>query len=226
MLQLALAAAFFVGIHFLISGSRLRDTLVAKYGEKAFRAGFSVLSVLGLFWLIHAYRHAPYIETWGQPDWFKPIAAFFMLFAFLLTVAGLTTPNPTMVGGEQFLDRDEPARGILRVTRHPFLWGVSLWALPHLIANGDAAALVLFGSLLLLALGGTYSIDAKYLRLHGEKWEKFLRTTSDVPFLAIAQRRNVLKLGEIGWWRPALALVLYLAAMHFHARLFGVSPLP
>lgn len=224
MLQLALAAIFFVGLHFLVSGSRLRDILVFILGEPAFRAEFSLLSLFGLWWLVRAYRAAPYLETWGQPGWFKPIAAFFMLFAFLLMVAGLTTRNPVAAGG-QFQDRDEPAYGILRITRHPFLWGIALWALLHLIANGDAAALVLFGSLLLLTLGGAHSLDAKRLRLHGENWEKFLRATSSVPFLAIAQRRNVLRLDEIGGWRLALTLVLYLVILHFHARLFGVSPL-
>jgi uncharacterized membrane protein len=225
MLQLALAAVFFVGLHFLISGSRLRDTLVFILGEPAFRAEFSLLSLFGLWWLVHAYRAAPYLETWGQPGWFKPIAAFFMLFAFLLIVAGLTTRNPVAAGGGQYLDRDELAHGILRITRHPVLWGISLWALLHLFANGDAAALVLFGSLLLLTLGGAHSLDAKRLRLYGENWERFLLVTSNVPFAAIRQERNVLRLGEIGWWRPVLAIVLYLAMMHFHAKLFGVSPL-
>jgi uncharacterized membrane protein len=41
---------------------------------------------------------------------------------------------------------DAPARGIQRVTRHPFLWGVAVWAFVHLIANGDVASLMLFGS--------------------------------------------------------------------------------
>lgn len=225
MLQLVLAALFFVGIHFVISGSRFRDTLVARFGEKGFRAGFSLLSVLGLWWLIHAYRAAPYIGTWGQLGWFKPVALLLMLPAFVLVVLGLATPSPTVVGGEAALSQAEPARGILRVTRHPFLWGVALWALTHLIANGDAAALVLFGSLLLLAVGGTFSIDDKRLRLHGEAWEKFLLNTSNLPFRAILEQRNVLNLAEIGWRLPALAVVAYMAMLHFHKSLFGVSPL-
>ncbi len=223
MPQLIAAALFFVGIHFVISGSRLRDSLVPRLGEKNFRAGFSLLSLFGLWWLAHAYRAAPYIETWGQLGWFKPVAALLMLPAFLLVVLGIATPNPTVVGGEKALG--QPAQDILRITRHPFLWGISLWAATHLIANGDAAALVLFGSLLLLALGGTISIDAKRLRLYGEDWEKFLLHTSNLPFLAIVQKRNVLAFKEIGWKRPALAVFLYMAMLHFHTKLFGVSPL-
>jgi uncharacterized membrane protein len=226
MLQLIAAAVFFCGIHFFISGSRLRDILVRLLGAPAFRAIFSLLSLFGLGWLIFAYRQAPYVETWGQLAGFKPVAAALMPLAFLFIVVGVATPSPTVVGGERLLDEDEdePARGILRITRHPFLWGVSLWALLHLIANGDAASLVLFGSLLLLSLGGTYSIDNKRLRLYGEAWEKFLAVTSVLPFRAIWDQRNDLRLDEIGWKSPALALALYAVAMLLHQRMFGVAP--
>jgi len=223
MLQLILAAAFFVGLHFVISGSALRDTLVAKLGEMSFRGVFSLLSVLGLWWLVHAYRAAPYVETWGQLGGFKPIAALLMLPAFLLAVLGLTLRNPTVVGGEPLLS--QPAQGVLRITRHPFLWGTALWAFAHLVANGDAAALVFFGSLLGLALGGTLSIERKRLRTHREAWERFLLNTSNPPFLAILQGRNALVLSEIGWKRPAVAVLLYLAMLHFHRPWIGVSPL-
>lgn len=225
MLQLVLAAVFFVGIHFVISGSRLRDALVAKFGEKLFRAGFSLLSLFGIWWLAHAYRAAPYIDTWGQLQWFKPVAGLLMLPAFVLVVLGIATPSPTVVGGEGVLQQGDAVRGILRVTRHPFLWGVALWALVHVIANGDVAALILFGSLLLLAVGGTYSIDDKRLRLYGETWEKFLLNTSSVPFLAITEKRNRLDLKEIGWRWPLVATVVYMAMLHFHKIIFGVSPL-
>ncbi|MGX2041550.1 NnrU family protein [Methylocaldum sp. MU1018] len=225
MIQLTLAAAFFVGVHFLIAGTRWRGRLVARYGEHIYRIGFSSLSLLGLIWLIGAYRHAPYLETWGQLAWFKPVAALLMLLAFILAVAGLTTPVPAPASGESSPPEAEPARGVLRITRHPLLWGIGLWAVAHLIANGDVAALVLFGSLLLLIAGGARSIDAKRQRNLGERWAKFAAVTSSVPFNAIRAGRNRLDLAEIGWWRIALALVLYLGMLHFHVALFGVSPL-
>ncbi|QXP89934.1 NnrU family protein [Methylococcus capsulatus] len=225
MLNLALAMLFFVGIHFLISGTGLRDRLVAYRGEQAFRAAFSVLSLLALGWVVFAYRQAPYVETWGQLTGFKPIAAVLMLVSFIFVVAGLTTPNPSAVSGESVLNDAEAARGILRITRHPFLWGLSLWALVHVIANGDVAALLLFGSLLALCLAGTRSIDAKRRRTYGDRWERFAAATSNVPFMAIKEGRNRLELGEIGWQRLGIAVALYLAMLHFHAKIFGVSPL-
>jgi hypothetical protein len=51
-------------------------------------------------WLVVAYKSAPYVATWGIPEWWKPIAIILMLPAFLLSVIGLTTPDPTSVGQE------------------------------------------------------------------------------------------------------------------------------
>jgi uncharacterized membrane protein len=146
--------------------------------------------------------------------------------AFLLAVPGLLTPNPTSVRQEATLERPDAVKGMLRVTRHPFLWGVALWAAGHLMVNGDLASLVLFGSLLLLALFGPLSIDAKRRRALGAKWDAFAAQTSGVPFAAIAQGRQKLAVGEIGWWRIGLAVVIWASLIWAHPLLFGVSPLP
>jgi uncharacterized membrane protein len=121
-----------------------------------------------------------------------------------LVVIGLTTPSPTVTGGTGALDRDDAVRGILRVTRHPFLCGVALWAALHLILNGDAAALVLFGALLVLALIGPSSIDAKRQRAFGARWERFAAATSILPFAAIAAGRE-LRLGRSALANGAVA---------------------
>jgi uncharacterized membrane protein len=44
--------------------------------------------------------------------------------------------------------------------------------------------------------------------------------------MAIIEGRNSLKIGELGWWRALLALVVYGGFLHLHKTLFGVSPLP
>lgn len=225
MTQLILAAVFFVALHVGVAGTSLRTRAVATLGETGYRGAFSLLSLLGIYWLAHAYRGAGYLETWGQLAWFKPIAAILMLAAFLLAVLGIATPNPTAVGGERLLLADAPAQAIHRVTRHPFLWGVEIWAVTHLIANGDVASLVLFGSLAAMVLSGMASIDAKRKIACGEHWARYAAATSVIPFLAIKQGRNKLTLSEFKWWQLALALGLYLAMLHFHLAWFGVSPL-
>ncbi|MFM8443464.1 MAG: NnrU family protein [Methylococcus sp.] len=225
MTALILASLFFTGIHIGIAGTRLRDVLIQRFGEIGFRAGFSVLSLLGLIWLIQAYGQAPYIETWGQWLALKPVVAAFMLLAFILLTFSVTTPNPAAVGGERWLSQGEATRGIYRVTRHPMLWATSLWALLHLLVNGDVRSLILFGSLLVMTLMGTRSIDAKRRRADPMAWGAFEAVTSNLPFLAIREGRNRFEWRELLNWRLAVALLGYLAVMHFHARWFGVSPL-
>ena len=123
--NLVAASAFFLAIHFGVSGTPLRARLVRAMGERAYRGLFSLASLAGLIWLIRAYGDAPRIELWGQLLALKPIAAPLVLLAFLFVIIGLTTPSPTVAGGEPQLTRDAPARGIVRITRHPFLWGRS-----------------------------------------------------------------------------------------------------
>lgn len=224
MENLVAAAAFFLAIHFGVSGTPLRARLVHAMGDKAYRGLFSLASLVGLIWLIRAYSRAPHVELWGQLLALKSIAAPLVLIAFLLVVIGVSTPSPTLAGMEKQLSRDAPARGITRITRHPFLWGTALWAAVHLVINGDLASAALFGSLLVLALGGTASIDHKRRRDFGEHWERFAAVTSNVPFAAIASGRNQLgpALREIGIVRPLIAVTIYAAAFVLHVRLFGV----
>ena len=226
MIQLILASLFFVGIHIVVSGTRLRALLVARMGERPYMGLFSLLSLAGIAWQIWAYRRSPYVELWGQVYTARWIALVLMLFAFLLVVVGIASPNPTSIGGEQLISRGEAARGIFRITRHPFLMGVALWALVHLSYNGDLASLIFFGSFLVLAVLGPLYIDRKLRNALGESWRSFAAQTSIIPFAAILTGRSRLALGEIGWWRPAIAVLAYAAVLHLHRWLFGVSPLP
>jgi uncharacterized membrane protein len=172
--------------------------------------------------MIYAYRHAPTVPLWGLLLGFRPAAYVLVFIAFLFAVIGLVTPSPTRVGMESTLSQGpDIARGMVRITRHPFLWGVALWALVHLIVNGDLASLILFGSLLVLALAGMLFIDAKRTRNFGEQWTRFANVTSVIPFIAIAFGRNrvVPAVVEIGVWRPLAAVVVYAAAFYLHGRL-------
>src|SRR3984893_12109331 len=224
MLWLIAASSFFLLIHFGVSGTRLRDVLVARLGAGPYRSAFAVASIVGIVWTTTAYRRAPAVDLWGQLIGLRPLAFALVLIAFLFVAIGLATPSPTRVGMDTKLAQGtETVRGIVRITRHPFLWGVGLWAFVHLIVNGDGASLIFFGSLLLPALGGTTFIDAKRRRTFGDHWSRFTQATSNVPFTAIATGRNQLgpALREIGILRPVIATAAYVMVLIFHVRLFG-----
>ena len=224
MISLILAALFFAGIHLGVAGTRLRDAIVGAIGN-GYRALFSVASLAGLIWVVLVYRHAPYLPAWGIPDWWKPIAILFMLPAFLLVVIGLATPNPTSVGQEERV-AEEP-KGIVRVTRHPFLTGVAIWAVVHLVANGDWASFVFFATFAVVAGAGTVSIDAKRVRKLGDaRWQAFADRTSILPFAAIVQGRNRFSAAEIGVWRPLAGVLAYALMLGGHAHIVGMSPFP
>lgn len=225
MIGLFLAAVFFIAIHLGWSGTVLRDRAVAALGLRTYMVAFSVASVIGMIWLVSAYGGAPYAPTWGQLEWWKPVAIAAMLPAFLLVVIGLTTSNPTSVAREGLVDR--PPQGIVRVTRHPFLMGVAIWAVVHLVGNGDMASLLFFAALTVVSVAGAVSIDAKRRRVLGAAaWEGFASRTSIIPFAAILAGRNSFKADEFGWWRPAAGLVAYALMLGGHAHIVGVSPFP
>ena len=225
MTSLLLAGLFFVAVHIGIAGTTLRDRVVAAIGDKAYMIAFSIASLAGIVWLAFAYQAADYVQTWGQPEWWKLVADILMLPAFMLVIIGLATPNPTAVAQEKLVD--QPPQGIVRVTRHPFLVGVGLWAFLHLVANGDIASLLFFGALLIVCVAGPPSIDAKRRRkLGAAAWDAFARRTSILPFGAISAGRNSLDVAQIGWWRIGLGVLAYVLFIGGHSHIVGVSPFP
>jgi uncharacterized membrane protein len=225
--EVALAGLFLLSSHFGLSSTPLRGILVARLGEGPYLGLYSLLSLVAIVWLALAYGAAPHVPLWDPAPWQAWVPLLVVPVALFLVVAGLSTSNPTAVRQDRLLKEDgEPARGILRVTRNPFLWGVGMWALAHMVPNGDVAALILFGTLALLALLGSVLIDVKLARRLGPYWTRYARQTSNIPFGAILAGRQRFTWKEIGLWRVGLTLVLYAALLHLHRPLFGVSPLP
>jgi uncharacterized membrane protein len=222
--ELLIAAVVFVGSHFGISSTRVRDDLVARLGERAYVMLYSAVSLILLAWLIRAYaKVADPIQLWWTPPVLIIVPLVVMPLALLLFVGGYTQRNPTAVMQRRTLATERPAPGVLAITRHPLMWGIGLWAIVHLIVSGDLASIVFFASLALLALYGTRMLDAKKQRTWPvEDWQRFTAVTSNIPFAAIFTSRNELKIAEIGWWRIMLAGILYIALIFLHGVVLGV----
>lgn len=221
------AAIVFLAIHFLVSGTRLRDVITGAVGERPYMGIFSLASVAAIAWLCWAYNvvqasgNDPLLYDLGH---IRDLGIIILLVAFALGLPGLMLPNPTAVGGDAFAEK--PVRGVITITRHPFLWGVTIWSAFHLAANGDEASIVLFGSFLVLALFGTVSIDAKRKRKMGSRWDAFTARTSNVPFAAAFAGRARIDWRGIFDWRLILALALFIIVLFGHLWAFNASPFP
>ena len=213
--HLALATTGFLVTHFVPS-TPLRAALVRRMGEWPYRGLYSLVAFAMLGWMIWAYERAPRDLLWDGPRW---LPAVVMPFSFVLLACGYWR-NPTMVGADKLLKSDDPARGMIRVTRHPLMWAIILWSLAHLIARGDVKSVIFFGGLFALAALGTVSMDSR--KKENPDWPRFEAVTSNVPFVAIAQGRNRLSWPEIGWLRPLTGIALYVGLLFAHPYLFGV----
>lgn len=186
-------------------------------GETGFRAVYSLVAVATMAWTVMAYRSAPEIELWRTGMTLAHVPVVLMPFACILFVAGLTTRSVTMVGGEGMAGDPDAVSGIATITRHPFLWSIALWAISHIAANGEAAGLVLFGGMAVLALGGMAHIDHRRRLAMGPDWGPVAMTTSAIPFLATIQGRRRIDWRGIGRARLAGGIALYFVLPFLHA---------
>jgi uncharacterized membrane protein len=209
MATLVAATIVFLATHFVTS-TPLRPILVARLGEWPYRGAYSLIALVTLGWMIWAYSVAPREQLWVGS---REIAYVLMPLAFILIACGYWR-NPTMVGADKLLQSTDPARGMIRITRHPIMWGIMLWAAAHIAARGDAKGLIFFGAFILLAVVGTLAMDARKKANPG--WARFAAVTSHVPFVAIAQGRNRIDWRELGWLRPALGLAAFFLVLLFH----------
>jgi uncharacterized membrane protein len=104
------------------------------------------------------------------------------------------------------------------------LWSFALWAATHLVITGTLSGVTFTGALLIVAVAGMSSLDAKYAKRVPERWAAFARVTSILPFAAIMQRRNHFVFAEIRLWRIAVAAVLWCVLVALHPLAFAVNP--
>ena len=226
---LALTTAGFLALHWIVTRRAIRGPVVRAVGEGPYLAAFSVAALALITGMAMAYGEAPFLPVlWFTGDVGAIVSVLVMPVAYVLLVASVSAPNPTMAGAPTGDDTMPPPTGALRITRHPMMWAFGLWGLCHLFANGELRSIILFGALTALALIGTVSIDAKVRRREAARFERLRAQTSILPFAAILGGRQSLgaAVREIGWRRLAIALILYAATLYLHPWLFGVYAMP
>lgn len=221
LISLVIAGIAFCGSHVLLSSTGLRGSLRDQLGERGFLAVYSLTALVTFAWFLMAYAHAPTILLWPRQMWMALVPIVVMPLATVLLVAGYTTPNPTAVGMERAARADDPAPGMLRVTRHPVMWAIGLWAISHMIANGDLRSLLFFGAFAALSLGGTLLIDRKKRLALGSNWSRLAEVTSNLPFAALVTGRTRLRWRDISLLRLIAGLLLYAVLYNAHALIAG-----
>lgn len=148
MLLLVLGLAIFIGVHALPMQPALRNGLVQRYGEGAYKAVFSVVAALGLAVIVYGYHKLQLLpgknpQLWSPPHWGRHLTMALMLPVFPLLLAAYL-----------------PGR-ISAAVRHPMITAVKLWALAHLLVRGDVGSLLLFGVLLAWAVVDRISLKRR-----------------------------------------------------------------
>lgn len=224
-MTLITAAATFVLTH-LSPSLGVRRLIVPRIGESIYLGVFVLVSLVSLNWLTNEFNGAAYgTKLWTMPEAWNWVKAVLILLAAYLVIAGVSTPNPSFPGAGQLLERANAADGVFAITRHPLMWGIGIWALTHIVTQATPRGLIFFGAFAVVSLGGAWLQENRKRKALGAAWDDFQRKTSFLPFAALAAGRSSLSLKAIGWWRLALAVVLWAALLHFHARLFGAVPL-
>lgn len=143
---LILGLVIFLGMHSIgMAAPARRDGMVARLGEIRWKVLFSLVSLIGFVLIVWGYgvaRVEP-VGLWSPPTWLRHVTLLLMLPVFPLLLA-------TYLPGR-----------IQRAVKHPMLAAVKLWAFAHLLANGNLADLVLFGSFLAWAVADRISLKSR-----------------------------------------------------------------
>lgn len=123
----------FIATHLIPTVPELRRGMTVTLSEKGYLGVFALLSFTGLALIVWGMVRAEFIALWTPPAW-GTTATFILMAPALICLAAKDLPN-----------------NLRRHTRHPMLWGVLLWAVAHLLSNGDLASLILFGGFALYA---------------------------------------------------------------------------
>ena len=224
-IEFALALTLFILSHRIPALVGVKAPLTHLLGPNGYTLAFSVISTVLLAWLIVATGRAPSVGLWDQALWHRWAVNVAMPLALGLIVFGITAPNPFAFEGRS--TGFDPARpGVVGVTRQPLLWGLALWAGAHLLANGDLAHVILFGSFALFSVLGMGLVERRRARALGRsEWLRLTARSRLLPCAALLTGRwrpyGFPPLSRVGLWALVWAGLWLL-----HAPVIGVSPAP
>jgi uncharacterized membrane protein len=184
---LIIGLAVFIGSHVFVTRREARAALIARTGEMPYKALFALVSLLGLVlivWGFAHYRVEGYVQLWTPPAWMRHVTVALVWPAIIFVTAA-------------YIPGD-----IKRTLKHPLLVGVKLWAVAHLLSNGDLGGIILFASILAWAVFDRITLKR--------------RTDPGAPPIPVRGRRNDIIAIVVG-------TILYLAlGLWFHPKIIGI----
>lgn len=218
-LEFAAAWATFFVTHSLPLRAPMRPWVQSRLGTRGFTLAYSALSLAALVWLIGAAGRAPVVPLWNWAPWQAHVPLAVMLPVCLILTLAIGRPNPFSFGGARNDHFDPRHAGIVRLTRHPILLALALWAVAHIVPNGDLAHVLLFGVFAIFAALGGRLVDRRRQREMGADWQILLAEVTS----STGNARPVS--WALATVRIATGVALYLGLIWVHPWLFGVSPL-
>lgn len=198
----------------------LRPWAEKHIGSRLYRILFALVSlplavVLIIYFFNHRYDGLQMWQVQGVPGvqtlvWVLSAISFLFLYPAtfnLLEIAALQKPQVHLY-----------ETGIIRITRHPQMVGQVIWCIAHTLWLGTSFTLLTSVGLVLHHLFGVWHGDRRLQNRYGEAFESVKSRTSIIPFLAILQSHQTLKLQE--FFRPA-----YLGVAVFIVLLWWSHPL-
>jgi len=190
LIVLILGLVLFLGAHTFVTARPARAAAIERLGTGPYWILFSVVSIIGVLligWGFALYRQTGWIEVWMPPRWLRHVTILLMWPSIVLVVAAYLPGH------------------IKRAAKHPMLAGVKLWALAHLLSNGDLGSIILFGAFLAWAV---------YDRIAVKKRE------------AAGEVTNI-RFADGGWTNDVIAVlvgtfVFFALAYTFHPAIIGV----
>jgi uncharacterized membrane protein len=134
---LLIGLALFIGAHVFVTMRERRAVAVFRFGEWPYKGLMSLVSLAGIILMGYGfarYRADGMINVWSPPAFTRHITDLLVWPAIIFVVAAYSRGD------------------IARKLKHPMLVGVKLWALAHLISNGDLGSIILFGGILAWAV--------------------------------------------------------------------------
>lgn len=176
----------------------LRPWAEKHVGSRLYRILFALVSlplavVLIIYFFNHRYDGLQMWQVQGVPGvqtlvWVLSAISFLFLYPAtfnLLEIAAIQKPQVHLY-----------ETGIIRITRHPQMVGQVIWCIAHTLWLGTSFTFVTSVGLVLHHLFGVWHGDRRLQNRYGEAFESVKSRTSIIPFLAILQGHQTLKLQE------------------------------